>query len=287
MILESIANIQVRLTELLQAKTELYDPGNPDPTKRGLTSTSQVAAWRSFLNVVATEIFTLQQMMALFEAEVEAFIQLAAPATAQWIQDQVFKFQYSATTPQILQLDTTTFTADYPVIDDALKIVTRCSVLTTANRTVSVKVAKGATPGPLAGGEVTALEAYLDLKLPAGVKKSVVSLTSDKVFIDAEIFYNGQYTSVISANVIAALDAYLAAIPFNGALLNSAIEDAIQSVEGVTDVQINQVKCRADATPFSGGTVVARKFQTIAGYIVQETTTGETFADSLTFTVES
>jgi len=61
-------------------------------------------------------------------------------------------------------------------------------------------------------------------------------------------------------------------------------------VAGVNDVVLNNVRGRDDASSFSNGidlvlnnTVISRQWNTIAGYIVQETTTGKTFADSLTF----
>jgi len=47
---------------------------------------------------------------------------------------------------------------------------------------------------------------------------------------------------------------------------------------------------RSDSTPFVDGTflvqnntVISRIFPTIAGYVVEETTAGQTFTDKLTF----
>ena len=67
----------------------------------------------------------------------------------------------------------------------------------------------------------------------------------------------------------------------------SAVQDAIQAVEGVIDVKINSVKARSDATPFPQATLVNVKYTTFAGYIVEETTAGETFTDTLSFILES
>jgi hypothetical protein len=55
----------------------------------------------------------------------------------------------------------------------------------------------------------------------------------------------------------------------------------------VTDIVITQVKARDDSTPFSGATIVTKQWETFAGYIVQETTAGQTFSDTLTFTVQN
>lgn len=287
MISESIAAIQARIIAFLQADTNLYDPGNPDPTKRGLTSTSQTSRWRSFLNVISTEMQTMQQLMQTFEAEVEARILVSIAATARWIQDKVFQFQYSATTPQVVEINHSDFTVAYPVIDETLRIISRCSVKTDTNKTVKIKVATSEPPTALSAPQLVALGSYLDAMLPAGIGKNIISLASDKISVTAEVFYNGQYAPTIQADVIAALDAFLANIPFDGVVEISEIEDAIQAVAGVEDIVISEVKARDDATPYSGATVVVKDWETYAGYIVQETTGGATFADTLTFTVQS
>jgi uncharacterized phage protein gp47/JayE len=166
--------------------------------------------------------------------------------------------------------------------------VTNCSVKTDLNKTVKIKVAKGgASPVPLSSTEQTALTAYLYNIIPAGVGKNIISLVSDKLYVNAEVYYNGQYAPTIQADVIAALDAFLLEIPFDGVVKISEIEDAIQAVAGVTDVVISQVKARDDATAFASANVLTKEWETYAGYIVQETTVGETFADSLTFTVDN
>jgi hypothetical protein len=127
----------------------------------------------------------------------------------------------------------------------------------------------------------------------AGVQYLVASSAADKLFLEAEIFYNGQYSAVISTNVIAAINAYLAAIPFDGNVRVNKLVDAIQAVDGVTDVVINNLAMRADAVAFGSKTYLVQandlifsKYPTSAGYIIEETTGGEDFASKLTFTVE-
>jgi hypothetical protein len=284
MIVETISAIKTRLTNTLQANTALYDPLNADPTKRGLTSPSQVAAWNNFLGVIATEINTLQALMNIFELEVEGFISLAPPDIALWIQNKVFSLQYSAANPQVLQLDPVSFIAVYPVIDKTLLLITRCSVTTAPNRTVNIKVAKQNPPVPIVGAEITALAAALDIWLPAGVKAKIISLNPDRAEVDAQVFYNGQYSAVIQANVIAAINNYFATLPFNGTVLISAIEDAIQAVAGVTDVVISKVIARPASLAYGLGTILTRNWPTVAGYIISEDTATHTLTDTLIFT---
>ena len=73
----------------------------------------------------------------------------------------------------------------------------------------------------------------------------------------------------------------------------SDIEDAIQSVAGVQDVKLISIKARQDAVVFASASTIyglasstnLRKWDTVSGYIVEETTGGETFADKITYIV--
>jgi hypothetical protein len=76
-------------------------------------------------------------------------------------------------------------------------------------------------------------------------------------------------------------------------VLLSGISDAIQAVPGVNDVTFQNVQARANATAYGAGTnlviantVVARKWDTEAGYVIPETDAGHELTDSLTFIPE-
>lgn len=267
---------------IAQIKQQMVDEKNAQSDLNDLTSTSQTAIWNLVLFVVATGIALFEQLQDIFKEEIEALVALAAPATPQWIQDRVFKFQYDSTTPQVVTL--VDFVPGYATVNENKRIITRCSVKTDVNRLVKIKVAKSDPPAALASAEKTSLESYLDHILPAGIQRNVISLAADRLYVDAEIFYNGQYSATIETDVIDAINNYLSELPFDGIVKISAIEDAIQAVAGVDDVVINTVKARPNATPFSGATTVARIWETVAGYIIEEDTAGQTFADSLTFT---
>ena len=261
------------------------------PELAGASSTSKRAIWRLWTYVVAVAINLLEQLMDIYQANIESIVYLAAPQTAQWLQDKVFKFQYSATNPQILQL--IDFVPSYPVTDETLRIITRCSVRTTISNQVLIKVAKSEPPVVLASGELSALQSYVRDIGVAGVQYNVTSSASDKLYVQANIYYQGQYNSVITANVVEAIQAYLGAIPFDGVLRLSDLEIAIKSVEGVNDCVFVNVKARdnavafASATPLvASSTTISRQWNTSSGYIVGETTAGNTLNDSLNFIPE-
>lgn len=266
----------------------------------GLTSPSQTAIFNLWAYVTAVCINLHEQYIDLKTAAIELLIQSAPVASEAWLQQKAFEFQYNATTPQIVQL--VDFAPAYDPINTSFRIITRCSVKTTGQRIVEVKVAKNEPPVALSAPELTAFSGYLtqggDGTIAgkgtgiawAGTQIRAVSRTSDKVYLKATVTYNGQYYSVIQNNVVTALNNYLASIPFDGMLKVLNLVDAIQSVAGVKDVLIEDLAIRADATAFASKTYLIQSFTQYftaypmyAGYAVEETTGGQSFTDQITF----
>ena len=258
-----------------------------DSTLSGLTSTSKRAIFLLMTYIFATCTFLLESLIDIFKTSVELTASMAAPASAAWLQAQVLKFQYSATVPQIIQL--INFAPAYPTVDTTLQIISRASVITTVAGQTLIKVATGNPPGALSSPQLSALQDYVDT-IGATIKYIVVSTAADELYIQADVYYQGQYSAIISQNVIQAIGIFLANLPFNGQLLVSDIEQTIRAVVGVNDCVLKNVKARADGTPFSSGTYlvqgetwISRIFPTIAGYIIPETTSGQDLANSLNF----
>ncbi len=277
----SIDTIQNELIANVQAEPELAS----------LTSTSKRAIWRLWTFVIAVSINILEQLMDVFKTNTDTTVSLAPPQTGPWFQDRIFKFQYDATTPQIIQL--INLVPQYPTINADLRIITRASVKTSLAGLVAIKAAKGDPPEALSVDELAALQSYIALIGVTGISYMVTSADPDKLYIKAEIYYEGGFSSIISATVIASINNYLASLPFDGSLKLTDLESAIRTTPGVNDVIFNDVKARANSTSFAAGTFlvtgnqyVGRLWPTVAGYIVGETESGKTFADSLNFIAE-
>lgn len=278
----SIATIQAEMDAQQALQTGLS----------GLNSPSQAAIYTLWKYIMSVSIFTMETLWDLFRVELEEISGATPTGTVAWVQRQVLLFQFSLATPQVVQL--IDFVPSYIIVDEALQIITRASVKTLPNKTVSVKVAKSEPPVQLSVAEINSLVSYLEDIGHAGVQFSTTSLVSDKLFLEAEIFFEGQYSSTISATVISAIETFLSEIPFDGSVRVMSLIDAVQAVEGVTDIIITGMAMRADVTVFSSKTflvenktTIFNKLDTFAGYIVQETTGGETLTDKLTFTPES
>ena len=273
-----------------QIKQSMLDAKNADSTLSTLTSTSQTAKWNLYYFIVASCIAIFEQLQDIFKTELETIASTAAPSTPQWTRNKVLKFQNG----DIAELDTTTFTVEYPTINTANQILTRCAVITAPNRTVLIKVAKGNPPTPVSILELASLQRYVETFNPAGIAFTIINENSDKMEVAATIYYNGQYSAVISTNVIAALNNYMANLPFNGVISTQAVVDAIQAVDGVISVSLARILVRKHSVAYGAGVTLynlstgvdAVQYQTIAGYVVQETTATHTFNDTLTYQVQ-
>lgn len=276
-------------------------------------STWSMFDYRQLLTfVVAQAIATLEQLWDAYTAFIETQIASAAPQTNLWIQNFVLNvFQYSSTVPQIIQFDTTNIAPYYATVNAALRIVTQCAIIPGNSGITIVLAAKGGTtPIPLTSGtgsELNALQSTLSLLDVPGIKMIAVSNSSDKLFLGGTVTYDGNYSAIISATVIAAINAYLRAIPTTGIVApNSPVGlmkltdliAAVRAVPGVIDFQLNNVNVRLNATAFPPATynMVNNNnwllnewnsgLQGGAGYIIPETTTGYMLTDSLTFIPE-
>lgn len=244
---------------------------------------SKVGSFNLEADTMAQALGIQGQIFDAYQATLTNIANSAVPTTDQWVQSMVLKFQYSATNPQYVQL--INLIATYPIVDESLRIISRCSAATLGNGIVSIKVATGVNPVALTSDELTALKAYCTIVFGGGVVANVSSKDADRLAITASVYYDGQFVSSIQSDVKAAINLYLANIPFNGIAVKSDIELAVKAVLGVKDVVIASIACRPQTDVFTG-TDSGRKWNTIAGYIIQEDTTLHTFADTITYVAE-
>jgi len=228
-----------------------------------------------------------EQLWDVFKADLEELAKKAVPATPIWWQDRVLKFQFG----DVITLDE--FQPVYVEVDEEKRIVTQCSVTQEANRVVKIKVAKGTLPGlsPVSSVELAALKDYVLKIKPAGTNIQVVSMEADRVKIEADVYYGGQYVeSTVKAAVIEAIDEYLTSIPFDGRMNLNKLVDAAQAVEGVEDFVLNNVESRAALISAGSASVNklvenydwnSRNYTTVSGYLISEDESGSTLDDTL------
>lgn len=290
-----------RSTEEITATMDAAQAASP--VLSVLNSPSLVAIYTAWKFIIASISNQSEQLYDIKVTKLEA-IAAAIPACSDaWLRAQVLLFQYDATAPQVIQIDPITFAPSYPIVDATKRIITRCSVKTASGGQVAVKVAKNEPPEALTVGELAAVDAYLNQNTTSaavgivggigfvGMQIGVTTASPDRLYVKGTIYYNGQYSQVIAANVIAAIDAYLAAIPFDGVVKVIGLTDAIQNVAGVTDLKLEEVAMRDSGTGWAGRTNMVTGYdlllnakETTAGYIISEDTALHTLLDELVFT---
>ena len=230
-----------------------------------------------------------EQLWDAYMTDVEAIVVAAPPQTGAWFQKKMFEFQYNASDPQVLVLDATTTTYAYPTIIPTDKVIKFCAVTAGSLGTTLIKIADASTSA-MSAPIIAAAQSYANVIAAPGLYYTVISLDADRFYVQADINYRGEYSAVISANVITAITNYLAGIPFNGIVDLTDLTVAIRAVAGVISVVFNNIQARANTTAYGSGTnlvfgntVIANDWQTVAGKIIPEDTATHTLADMLNF----
>lgn len=248
------------------------------------------------LGVVAQQSNNQQVLFDAHINEIESLINSAAPQTEEWFKDKMINlFEYDSTAVPVVQLNTTTFAPYYSSPNSNFRVVKYCSVVSGVFGTVLIKIAgeTSGVPSILSSGIVSAAQSFINIISFSGITYTVVSRESDKMYVEADVYYKGIYSAVIQANVELAIENYFKSIPFDGTVEMGDLLASIRSVTGVNRAVLKNVKARQDSVVFALGTVmiddrdwVIDVWNTYAGYIVPETTTGYTLSDSITYIPE-
>jgi hypothetical protein len=231
------------------------------------------------LYVVAVSMALCEQLYDAFTTDTNLTASEAPPQTKPWFKKKMLEFQYDASNPQVLALDTTTALYAYPTIDTDLQIIKYCSVVGGAFGVTAIKVAKdnAGLPDPLTAPELSAAQSYVNVVASPGLYYLATSKASDKIYMAIDLYYNGQYASVIFTSVSDAINAYLTSIPFDGIFVLSDLEVALKATVGVTDVVFAEIESRTDMqTVFAGTklvdnyTTITRNWQADSGFFVIE-----------------
>lgn len=253
----------------------------------------------SLIETFATAHLLTEQIADVIKQDIEAIAEAAPSGNAAWLRRQVLAFQNG----DIIQIDPETFVPAYATVDETKQIISRCSVVfNTITGQVDVKVAKNEPPEALTAAELANLIDYYYGSGSqqgigfAGVVAEITSDDPDRIFIEGEIIHYGGYSAAdVKANVISAINAFLAdfsEVNFDGTLKMQELEAAILAVDGVSRFEfaaVNPIRVRDAATAFGSATPIDEdgKYQTVAGYIIEEDTASQTFDDKITISEET
>jgi hypothetical protein len=232
-----------------------------------LTTPSRVAVWRLWLFITAVAIYVHETLWDLFKAEVEEIASKAVAGTPRWYQEQCFKFQYGDT----LQWIDNKY--QYSIIDPTKQIVKRAAVVEVGNQ-VRIKVAKlsGSAVVPLTSAELAAFDAYIHQIKFAGTNTATLSRVPDLLKVYFKIYYDPLVLTPTGALITdagtfpaeAAIQNYIANLPFNGDLVLTNLVDAVQVAVGVVNPILLSAEAKYGALPYA---TIVEKYNPDAGHM--------------------
>jgi hypothetical protein len=248
-----------------------------------LSSPSLVAVWKRWRFIIAYFTNYIWQLQDAFKLEIEEIIKKGVAGRGDWYVAKAYEFQYGdnlAVVDNVLQ---------YPTIDDAKKIIKRASYSndTTQNPPViKLRVATEDVAGNIVGlgsPQLTAFTDYVNSIMFAGTRIDIISQATDLLKFIATIYYNPLFDlESLKVKVELAIKNYLKNLPFDGQVKTSAMVDAIQAVEGVSDVVVTTIQAKTNAGSYAN---VVRVYNTVAGYI-QVDEANFPLSSTLTYQVE-
>ena len=238
-------SIQEIQTLILQAKAQ-------EPALESLNSTSKVAIWRLWVYIIAVAIWSLEKIFDLHRADIDRRLSELKPGTAKWYHSRALAFQYGFDLLHDSDKFNNTNRTEEEI--EASKVIKYCAV--TDSPTESRIVIKIATEN---GGELTpvtthqqeAFSRYINEIKYAGVYVTILNNQPDWLKLSIRIVRNplildenGMNVNSGKHTVKEAIKDYLKKLPFNGELSLQALTDAIQQVEEVKDVSIDNAQTK-------------------------------------------
>lgn len=249
----------MRTVEEIQSSILAEKANQPDLA--GLTSGSGTAIYRLWAYVVAVSINLFEQLLEVFKVEVNDAIDRNIWGTSRWYVEIAKKFQVGDSMVELPGNN------PYEVVDEVKQIVTRAS-FREGGGVLTLKVAKGDvnTPEALSAAEKAQFGAYINKIKAAGTEINVISLGADSLIFDSvSVTYNAVFSeAAISTNVEQAIKSFLFDVPFDGVLYKNKLVEAIEDVEGVINVDVDNAIIRA--VQGANSTLLGTSYEMIAGY---------------------
>jgi hypothetical protein len=231
-----------------------------------LNSGSRVSVWRLWAWIVAFVMTIQERLWETTKAELTSLADEAFIGSSRWLS-QKMKDAQLGDIPTVSD----DFKVVYPVQDDSKKFITKVSI-GRENGVVIVKAAASNSDGTLrilSSPEMTYGAAWLNAIQFVAPKAVLVSRVADKVKVNLKVYYSGLYAEdTVLAGVKSAINSFLANTDFDGLISVQGLTDAIQSVTGVKDVEIDSLQARTAASVSWSTFSDQRGYTPFAGYAI-------------------
>lgn len=220
--------------------------------------TSAVAPHRLWAYIIAFVIWTLDTLMDIFYALVDARLADQKAHRLTWYRNLALKFQYGqALIPDTDQYANTGLTADQIA---AQKIITQAAVVEIPDGTMRMKVVKlvAGDYAELTTPEKAAFTEFIQDQKDGGVHITIDSLPPDGLKTRLDIWYNPLVLDGTGARidgnantpVIDGGNGYLKNLKFNGEFAKTRLTDALQLVDGVALVTLYSAQAQYGTRAF-------------------------------------
>lgn len=247
-----MARTVTEIRNVLLAQKELH------PELNVLNSSSSVSVWRLVLDVVAYAIWTMEKLWDVFKSDVDNTISTLKPHSTKWYAQKAKLFQYG------FDLANESDSYNNAGVEDALiaesKIITYAAVVE-QTRGLRIKVARdsGSDLDALTDAQLDAFIFYMQQVKDAGVKLNITSSVADSLKLTLTVKYNplvlnslGQRIDGTSPTpILSAIQYFLKNLPFNGRFSIQKMVDAIQQVDGVEDLNVDNCQARYGVLPYA------------------------------------
>lgn len=267
------------IEEIKKSMTDRFLSDNTLRTAYGITGNqtwaetfSSVSVENILIYIVAVCAYTLEVLFDAHKKDVDERIAANIVPTVRWYHTQALAFQYGDN----LVYDPKTHAFRYANIDPAKQIVKYCAVQDAGN-TIQMLVSadENDKPAVIDGDKLTAFKAYINSIKIAGVLLQVRSLPADRIKAFAKIYINpmlikadGTKITDGSRPVDDAINAYLSGVVYGGTFNKTKLVDAIQAVEGVTDLELFSVQAKPDGGSYI--TVAGNNYTAVSGSFISE-----------------
>lgn len=266
----SIAEIKKSMTDMFMSDATLREIYGLSGTQDFDSAFSRVSLESIFFYIVASAVYVLESMFDRFKEDVESKISTAVLATIPWYHQVCLEYQHGDS----MVFDEQTQQFRYEAEDDSKRVV-KFAACRDIGGGVYVLVAGSdddGRPEALSNDILTAFEAYLRARKPAGVLLEVHSYNPDDIKLEMKVQYDPMILSSdgsliadpSSRPVDDAVNGYLAGIVYGGVFNKTRLVDAVQSATGVKDVILTKASARPSGS-VSFTDITGNNYQSFGG----------------------
>jgi len=246
----SVAEIKKTMTDAFMADATIREKYGLSASDTFSGSFSSVSIENILFFIVAACCHVLEVLFDQHKADVEDKISMAVVASVPWYYKMALAFQYGDS----LVLNEQTQQYGYATIDESKQVVKYAAV---RDKGTSVQILvsgdEGGNPVALSNDVLSVFKQYMNRVKVAGVILNITSKASDHLLISASITVDplvlneqGELLSDGSKPVEDAIRQHLKNILYGGTFNKTKLVDAIQAVEGVLDVELQECRYKAD-----------------------------------------